>query len=74
MTGETLPISGLGAAAKGRAAWLERAAMASAAAFGAGCAALFAEPVLAWIAGAWTRYLLPAYDEMIRNGLLSWCF
>ena len=34
---------------------------------------LFAEPVLAAAGAAWRGYFLPAYDELIKNGLLAWC-
>jgi hypothetical protein len=34
---------------------------------------LFAEPVLAAAGGVWHGFLLPAYDELIKNGLLAWC-
>jgi hypothetical protein len=34
---------------------------------------LFAEPVLAAAGKAWHGFFLPAYDELIKNGLLAWC-
>lgn len=57
-----------------RGAWRERGLMALSALAGAGIGALYSGPAVAWVAGVWTRHVLPAYDEMIRNGLLSWCF
>ncbi len=33
----------------------------------------FAEPVLAAAGTLWRGYFLPAYDELIKNGLLAWC-
>ncbi len=34
---------------------------------------LFAEPVLAAAGGVWHSFFFPAYDELIKNGLLAWC-
>jgi hypothetical protein len=44
-----------------------------AAAIGAAAAVVFAEPVLAAAGDAWHAFLLPAYDELLKNGLLAWC-
>ena len=46
---------------------------ASAALAGAAAGVLFAEPVLAAAGAVWRGYFLPAYDELIKNGLLAWC-
>jgi hypothetical protein len=46
---------------------------ASAALIGIAAGVLFAEPVLAAAASAWHGFFLPAYDELIKNGLLAWC-
>jgi hypothetical protein len=40
---------------------------------GAGAGVAFAKPVLAGVASVWHGYVLPAYDELIKNGLLAWC-
>jgi hypothetical protein len=44
-----------------------------AAAAGVAAGVAFAEPVLAAAGSVWHGYVLPAYDELIKNGLLSWC-
>lgn len=36
--------------------------------------ALFAEPVLAAGGAVWHGYVLPAYDELLKNGVFAWCF
>jgi hypothetical protein len=46
---------------------------AGAAIAGVAAGVAFAEPVLAAAAGVWHGYILPAYDELIKNGLLAWC-
>ncbi len=46
---------------------------AGAALIGIAAGALFAEPVLAAGGAVWRGYVLPAYDELIKNGLLAWC-
>ena len=46
---------------------------ACAALIGIAAGVLFAEPVLAAGGAVWHGFILPAYDEMIKNGLLAWC-
>jgi len=46
---------------------------AGAALIGIAAGVLFAEPVLAAGGAVWHGFILPAYDEMIKNGLLAWC-
>jgi hypothetical protein len=52
---------------------LRRLYEAGAALLGVAAGVAFAEPVLAAAAGAWHGYILPAYDTLIKNGLLAWC-
>jgi hypothetical protein len=40
---------------------------------GAGMGVAFAEPVLGAAGALWRGYVLPAYDEVIRNGMFAWC-
>ncbi|MGH6801866.1 MAG: hypothetical protein ACREC3_00665 [Methyloceanibacter sp.] len=47
---------------------------AGAAFLGVAAGIAFAEPVLAAAAAAWDGYVLPAYEELIKNGMLAWCF
>lgn len=44
-----------------------------AALIGLAAGVVFAEPVLAAGGAVWHGFVLPAYDEMIKNGLLAWC-
>lgn len=46
---------------------------AGAALVGVAAGAILAEPVLAAAVAAWHGFILPAYDELIKNGLLAWC-
>lgn len=52
---------------------LRRLYEAAAALAGVAAGVLFAEPVLAAAGAVWRGYVLPAYDELIKNGLLAWC-
>lgn len=52
---------------------LRRLLEAGAAAAGVAAGLAFAEPVLAAAGGVWHGYVLPAYDTLIKNGLLAWC-
>lgn len=63
---------GAGASAK-PATPLRRLSEAAAALTGIAAGVLFAEPVLAAAGAVWRGYVLPAYDELIKNGLLAWC-
>ena len=45
-----------------------------AALLGVAAGVAFAEPVLAAAAATWHGYVLPAYEELIKNGMLAWCF
>jgi hypothetical protein len=47
---------------------------AGAALIGIAAGVLFAEPVLAASGSVWRGYVLPAYDALIQNGVLAWCF
>lgn len=47
---------------------------AGAAVLGVAAGVAFAEPVLAAAAATWHGYILPAYEELIKNGMLAWCF
>ncbi len=49
------------------------AAFAASVAAGASAGVVLADTTLGALATVWTRFLYPAYDEMIRNGLLAWC-
>ncbi|HEY7611167.1 MAG TPA: hypothetical protein VIF14_18210 [Alphaproteobacteria bacterium] len=40
---------------------------------GVAAGVVLAEPVLAAAVAAWHGFFLPAYDELIKNGLLAWC-
>lgn len=40
---------------------------------GAAAGVLLAAPTISALEVVWTRFLFPAYDELIRNGLLAWC-
>jgi len=53
---------------------LRRVFEAGAALAGIAAGVLFAEPVLAGVRVAWYGFFLPAYDELIKNGVLAWCF
>jgi hypothetical protein len=44
-----------------------------AALFGIAAGLLFADPVLAAGGAVWHGFVLPAYDELVKNGLLAWC-
>lgn len=57
-----------------RVASRRRLAEAGAAALGIGAGVAFADPVLAAVGGVFNAYVLPAYQTMIENGLLAWCF
>ena len=59
---------------KSPAASQRRLAEAGAIALGIGAGVAFAEPVLAAAGGVWHAYFLPAFQTMIENGLLAWCF
>ena len=52
---------------------LRRLLEAGAALAGIAAGALFAEPVTAAGGALWHGYVLPAYDELIKNGVLAWC-
>jgi hypothetical protein len=52
---------------------LRRLFEAGAALVGVAAGVAFADPVLAAAAGLWHGFVLPAYDELIKNGLLAWC-
>jgi len=41
---------------------------------GVGAGVAFAEPVLAAAGGVWNGFVLPAYQTMIENGFMAWCF
>lgn len=47
---------------------------AGAALLGIAAGVLFAEPVLAAGGAVWHDLVLPAYDELLRNGVFAWCF
>ena len=47
---------------------------AGAALLGTAAGVLFAEPVLAAGGAVWHDFVLPAYDELIKNGVFAWCF
>jgi hypothetical protein len=47
---------------------------AGAAVIGVGAGVAFAEPVLAAAGSVWNGFVLPAYQAMIDNGLMAWCF
>jgi len=47
---------------------------AGAAVLGVGVGVAFADPVLAAAGGVWHGYVLPAFQAMIDNGLMAWCF
>jgi hypothetical protein len=47
---------------------------AGAAVLGIGAGVAFADPVLAAAGGVWHGFVLPAYQAMIDNGLMAWCF
>ncbi len=47
---------------------------AGAAVLGVGAGVAFADPVLAAAGSAWHSFVLPAYQAMIDNGLMAWCF
>jgi hypothetical protein len=46
---------------------------AGAALLGIAAGVLFAEPVLAAGGDVWHGFVLPAYDELIKNGVFAWC-
>mgnify|MGYP001287489127 CR=1 FL=1 len=46
---------------------------AGAALIGVAAGVLFAEPVLAAGGTVWHRYVLPAYDELVKAGVFAWC-
>jgi len=52
---------------------LRRLFEAGAGLLGVAAGVLLAEPVLAAAGVVWRGYFLPAYDELIKNGLLAWC-
>lgn len=47
---------------------------AGAALLGIAAGVLFAKPVLAAGGDIWHGFILPAYDELIKNGVFAWCF
>ncbi len=49
------------------------AAFVGSAVLGAAAGVLLADATLGALATLWAQYLYPAYDELIRNGLLAWC-
>jgi hypothetical protein len=46
---------------------------AGAALVGVAAGVILSGPVLAATVAAWHGFMLPAYDELIKNGLLAWC-
>ena len=46
---------------------------AGAALIGVAAGVLFAEPVLAAGGTVWHRFVLPAYDELVKAGVFGWC-
>jgi len=61
-------------AALPRAASRRRVTEAGAVALGIGAGIAWADPVLAAAGGVWQAYVFPAFQTMIENGLLAWCF
>jgi hypothetical protein len=46
---------------------------AGAALLGIAAGVLFAEPALAAVGDVWNGFVLPAYDELLKNGVFAWC-
>ncbi len=52
---------------------LRRAAPYAAALLGAAAGLAFADSAAAGLAWLWDHFFFPAYDAVIKNGLLGWC-
>lgn len=51
-----------------------RASEIAASVIGIGAGVIFADPVLNAAGRVWSDFVIPAYQTMIENGVLAWCF